>query len=166
MSSETKKCSGCSVIKPRDAFCRDRSKPDGACSRCRDCQRLYSRARFSVPENLEARREKSRAFRRDHPEKFKRSVRSATLKKKYGISIDDFEKLLEAQGRICAICGSDHPGTTWGLNLHVDHEHTTGRIRGLLCQACNTSLGKMQESPELLRKAALYIERGGVLSKS
>lgn len=85
------------------------------------------------------------------------AVRSATLKKKYGITQEDFEALLAAQDGRCAICrGTESKGNG---RMHVDHCHKTGQIRGILCQACNVTLGKMQESPALLRAAADYLEK-------
>lgn len=64
--------------------------------------------------------------------------------------------MLKAQQYVCLIClGAD----ATGRRLAVDHDHTTGKVRGLLCGACNTALGKMRDSPEQLRRAADYLER-------
>lgn len=84
------------------------------------------------------------------------------LKKLYGIGLTDFNRMLAAQGGLCAICRqppteklNQHIGVR---GLHVDHDHATGAVRGLLCTNCNGSLGKMKDSPELLRAAADYLE--------
>lgn len=76
----------------------------------------------------------------------------------YGISEDEFTALLEAQGGTCAICGSDEwPGKDNAP--HVDHDHKTGVVRGILCSNCNHGLGKFKDDPKRLRAAAEYLER-------
>jgi len=78
------------------------------------------------------------------------------LKRKYGISLADYdERVAEVKG-VCEICG----GTDFGKygRLCVDHDHETGAIRGLLCQHCNTVLGAAKDNPEILMKAILYLE--------
>lgn len=82
--------------------------------------------------------------------------RNSYLRRKYGIDPAEYEAMHSAQDGRCAICRvSDEEEID---RLYVDHCHTTGRVRALLCQACNVSLGKMRESPELLRAAAAYLE--------
>lgn len=74
----------------------------------------------------------------------------------YGISENDYDLLLLAQGGVCAIC-SGACGT--GRHLSVDHDHATGQVRALLCASCNNGLGRFKDSPALLRAAASYIEQ-------
>lgn len=76
------------------------------------------------------------------------------LRRRYGITLDEYEALLEGQGNCCAVCGR-----TQDINYSVDHSHTTGEVRGLLCTACNRGIGMLQDDPELLRKAANYLEK-------
>ena len=77
-----------------------------------------------------------------------------------GLTLDDYERMLAAQGGVCAICGK--PPKQGGRRFHVDHEHKSGRVRGLLCFTCNKfTLGKYA-TPAKLRAAADYLERGGV----
>ena len=91
------------------------------------------------------------------------SIRRYQFKKKYGLTIDDYERIRDSQGGGCAICFrvdpvgrvSKHTSEYW---LHVDHDHRTGAIRGLLCGECNTVLGKMNDDPALLRRAADYLD--------
>lgn len=74
------------------------------------------------------------------------------LKKKYGISLEDYAKLVNNQEHSCAIC------ETVTEKLYVDHCHNTGIVRGLLCINCNTGLGHFKDNSKLLKKAIQYIE--------
>lgn len=77
-------------------------------------------------------------------------------RRKYGITPEDYAKLLSDQGGSCAICRCP-PGDD-ADDLRVDHCHKTGRVRGLLCSTCNAALGHFAEDPERIRRAAAYIE--------
>jgi hypothetical protein len=101
----------------------------------------------------EARRAAKRATHarwRAKPEN-KRKLKNAELKREYGITIETFEAMVEWQGAVCVICGSDK-------NLNVDHNHTTGRVRAILCSNCNLGIGNFQDNPVFLRAAAIYLE--------
>ena len=74
--------------------------------------------------------------------------------KKFGLTADHHYALQEAQGGVCAICRG-----VGRRRLCVDHDHNTGRVRGLLCDSCNRGLGLLKDSAELLRVAAAYLER-------
>ena len=84
--------------------------------------------------------------------------RNGRLKATYGITQTDYERMLSDQGYACAICGAMHEERR-GKVLHVDHCHTTGRVRQLLCSSCNTALGKFRDDTERLRSAIEYLER-------
>ena len=75
----------------------------------------------------------------------------------YGITPEQFAERLESQGGRCAICRTDTPGGKGGW--HVDHDHVTGVIRGLLCHRCNLMLGNAADDPARLRAAVAYLER-------
>jgi hypothetical protein len=77
------------------------------------------------------------------------------LRRRYGIDADEYTRLLEAQGEVCAICGGSNPS---GHRLAVDHCHARGVVRGLLCHSCNSGLGKLRDDPDLLRLAIAYLE--------
>jgi len=79
--------------------------------------------------------------------------RERWLKRAYGLSAADYEAMLIKQKGQCAICGATPP------TLHVDHNHTTGEVRALLCGSCNRAIGLMQEDTSRLRAAADYLER-------
>lgn len=87
------------------------------------------------------------------------------LQKVYGISLQEYNALLEQQHGVCAICEKPetqtHKKTKAIMNLSVDHDHTTGHVRGLLCKKCNMALGLFQDSRDLLQNADKYLlERG------
>ena len=78
------------------------------------------------------------------------------LRKLFNISVDERDKILTFQNNSCAICGK--PNNT-DRNLHIDHDHKTGLIRGMLCWFCNKALGYFKDNPEFLRNAANYIDK-------
>lgn len=78
------------------------------------------------------------------------------LRAAYGISLAQYEEMLVAQDGRCRICGSDKADSR-GRSLHVDHDHATGRVRGLLCNQCNHAIGLLQDSPERFERAADYL---------
>lgn len=84
------------------------------------------------------------------------------LQRNFGISLQDYEDLLQAQGGACAVCGALNGTCIYSgektKSLGVDHDHKTGAVRGLLCSDCNRAIGQMQDDPERLRKAADYLE--------
>jgi hypothetical protein len=79
----------------------------------------------------------------------------------YGLSTDGYAELLVAQGGVCAICHQPETKvnrvTGYQHALSVDHDHSTGLVRGLLCSACNRAIGLLSESPDRLRSAAEYL---------
>jgi NAD-dependent dihydropyrimidine dehydrogenase PreA subunit len=86
-----------------------------------------------------------------HPDK----RRQYSIKERgYEISNDEYHQMLEDQEGACGICNEEPEGR----GLHIDHDHTTGKVRALLCHRCNTALGLLRESPSLLRTAADYLE--------
>lgn len=96
---------------------------------------------------------------KENPEKRKEYARKSSLKCHYGISIDEYNIMLKQQNNKCAICDSFVVGGGGGKNFYVDHNHITGKIRGLLCHKCNTSLGVFKDSMELLLKTVAYFKR-------
>ncbi len=88
--------------------------------------------------------------------KHKRVKQFARLQKEYGLTPEQHAALADSQGGVCAICS----GTAKDLlNFHVDHCHTTKRVRGLLCNKCNQGIGLLQDSTVLLEKAAEYLRK-------
>jgi hypothetical protein len=84
-----------------------------------------------------------------------RQHREYHLQKCYGISLEEYDKLLALQLGVCATCDTQHDVSK---PLTVDHSHDTGRVRGLLCDGCNRSLATAKENPQILRALAEYLE--------
>ncbi|WP_428950971.1 endonuclease VII domain-containing protein [Streptomyces sp. cg35] len=128
---------------------------------CRRCGEVKELPRRLVQQGhhicADCEKERQDDWRTKNQERYHRSQRNATLKKKYGITVDDYERMLAEQDGCCAIC----PSTALEESkfFHVDHCHATGRVRGLLCNACNRGLGQFADDPDRLRTAAAYIER-------
>jgi hypothetical protein len=78
------------------------------------------------------------------------------LANRYRLTTAQFDALIEAQGNACAICGAHPPK---GRRLHIDHDHETGAVRGLLCSRCNQGVGFFRDIPELLVRAAGYLRK-------
>jgi hypothetical protein len=137
------------------------NKNQVACGRkCRESiprNRERIRAYHASPEN----RERKNAARRVSagPQRVEANRRNNL--RRYGITPERFDEMSAEQGGTCALCGgTPRPdGVKAASRLHVDHDHETGAVRRLLCNGCNRGLGYLQDSPELLRMAADYVER-------
>jgi hypothetical protein len=99
--------------------------------------------------------ERGREFKDRNPERVREYGRISRLRKKFGLTLDDFDAMLTSQGGRCAICPVTEPGGvgTWA----VDHCHKTGRVRGILCNRCNRGIGRFGDDPARLRAAAAYL---------
>ena len=133
-------CITCKLPKDENenSFHKNQASADGLNSECKQCV---------------AKRNKQ--YCKTH----KREKRDYFLRYNYGITLDDFETMLQGQNHQCALCGTTEPGGKG--TFHVDHCHETGKIRALLCHFCNIMLGHAKEDPELLEKAAAYIRKHG-----
>jgi Recombination endonuclease VII len=101
-------------------------------------------------DNRERYNAKQRAYRRKNADK----DREYHLQRQFGLTQAEYEQRLAAQDGSCAVCGNP-PGKT---SLHVDHDHDTGAIRGLLCMRCNNALGLFREQPRLLENGMCYVD--------
>lgn len=91
-----------------------------------------------------------REYRRSHPE----VARADHLRRKFDLTLAEYERMLERLDGGCRICGRP-PGDR--ISLHIDHDHGTGDIRGLLCVRCNNAIGLLRENPDLMRRAIRYV---------
>jgi hypothetical protein len=164
----TKCCNKCGLEKPLLEFriCAVRGT-DYVRGGCRECERKARAAQYAAnPEKAAA---AARKWSREHPEKRNATKRrwrqnnpdkhkNAVLKRTYGISLEQYNQILAAQGEVCGICMSATVSNC-GRRLSVDHNHETGKVRGLLCGRCNSMLGFIDEHPGTLERAAAWIKK-------
>lgn len=160
-----KRCNKCGETKPLSEFYRLADMKDGHRNDCKTCNLAAKAARYRAdpgPAIERARRwQKENAERhnanqrrmRNSPEG-RRRQRAGHLLRKFGITLRQYEEMLEAQEGGCAICG--RPPRV-DVSLHIDHEHKTGQIRGLLCFSCNAALGYFADDGDRLIRAVHYL---------
>lgn len=136
----SKKCPSCNLTKVPEEFHKDPRNKTGLTSWCNLC-----------------RREKTKEWIKNNPDKAKRSRRNTTLKRLYGITLKEYENMLIKQKGKCAICQTTEPGGV-GNKFVVDHCHKTNNIRALLCGKCNCAIGLLNEDPILFDAAKKYLE--------
>lgn len=138
-----KKCPKCLEDKPLSEFHKDTASKDGLRYHCRQC---------------------SNQTAKEHYEKNKERSRPRAIERTYGITIEDYNNLLDQQNNCCAICREESKD---GKSLHIDHDHSCcpGRkscgkcVRQLLCGHCNSMLGYAKDNIETLEAAKKYLER-------
>lgn len=109
------------------------------------------------PEFRAKRKQYQREYYAKHPHRKTQTqerMQSYHRNYKYGMTVEIYERMSAEQNHVCAICGGLPTRTK---NLHVDHCHETGVVRGLLCDSCNLGLGKFRDDPVMLDKAAAYL---------
>jgi len=116
---------------------------------CRECETNYGTERLKSSQE-------ARTSRRRDAANWNRTNRDYRLRTLYGITEADYETMLEKQGGRCAICRTDTVGGN-SRHWHVDHDHSTGVVRGLLCHRCNMALGYFKDDPRRLVDALLYL---------
>lgn len=142
---ELKWCGRCKRWLPITEFSFNKVKWDGLQERCNECRHTHW-ATVGIDT------------RRNLPIEKKREMHRKSVIRSYGLTQEDFESMKLAQGNKCAICGS----TDWGRpSPSIDHDHKTGKVRGLLCNRCNRALGLAEDSPLLLIKMAKYLRNNG-----
>lgn len=140
-----KTCSKCGVLKDLSRFSR---KLEGVNSWCKECRSEYDKARYRKdPKKFIA---ETRAWRKQNPDRLKRIVL-----RRYGMTVEEYDSMLSFQGGVCASCGGEAKGR-WKSRLHIDHDHSTGKVRGLLCQNCNIALGQLKDSISRISKLLEY----------
>lgn len=126
-----KKCSKCNQTKKIEKFVKDKRCKNGRRGYCYDCDNLYWKNYY-----------------KKHPEYFNKRHTPKTdkniwLKTNYGITLDDYNRMFKEQDGKCAICGK--PQIELNHSLHVDHNHKTDRVRGLLCKYCNFRISVLED---------------------
>ncbi len=140
-----KHCSGCGQWQELGAFHAHKRSWDGRHPHCRACQAAGYQRRYAVQREVML--ERGRLYRAANPEK----RRDTRLRSRFGIPLAEWQRMEAAQGGVCLICKRPE-------KLHVDHCHTNGNVRSLLCRGCNTAIGALGECPERIRAAAAYVE--------
>jgi hypothetical protein len=157
----------CGVEKPLTDFYAMAGMRDGHRNDCKDCHRAAKRARYAEdpakyvamvkrwqaanPDRVRA----TRTARNRQPDR-RRKQPDTYYRRTCGISADEVDEMLEAQGGGCAICG-DRPERS--ASMHLDHDHEHHHLRDLLCLSCNQGLGKFRDDPQLLARAVEYLRR-------
>ena len=163
-----KVCAVCHEPKPFTDFYRAAGMKDGHRSECKACNLAARRAKYAENPrpyidrvlkwqraNREQYLQRLREYNRTPAKQV--SNRKSHLKRKYGITLEEFDALLAAQGGGCAICGRTDAD-------NVDHDHVTGRVRGILCFNCNVAIGHVAEDEDRLAAAMAYVARDDELS--
>lgn len=168
--ADLKTCRLCTVQHPLEMFFRDRTKPDGRRPRCKPCDALQ--AKRYREENVEKVRASIANWAKRNPHVARettaryraknRTVGRKTHLSRYGITIEEYERLAELQDNLCAICGCPetrkNPHTGQARHLSVDHDHKTGKVRALLCSPCNSALGHLRDDADRALAALIYLE--------
>jgi hypothetical protein len=123
-------------------------------------QRIAARAREQKYQRSEKGKANARRYYLNNKERVDRRTYDNLLKKTYGITIEDYNKMFEEQKGCCAICGRHQSEEK--KRLHTDHDHATGKVRGLLCVKCNNLLGQAKDSIEILELSIEYLKRHNV----
>lgn len=126
---------------------------------CRTCRSEKQRAYWaSLPEDVKVQRRKNgeyqRRYRELNKEKVQEDSRKRHLKRKFNLTVEEYDTMLEAQDGNCAICRKE---CETGYALAVDHNHANGRVRALLCKNCNTAIGLFKENTAVLQAAIDYL---------
>lgn len=145
-------CSRCKIEKLIAAFPPKPGGRDGINAACRACISTANKARYLKHHDRELARGRMRAVR--DREKIREYSRHYRMLVRFGITVADWERLFESQGKACAICKRLDPD---GRHWHTDHCHETGKLRGILCRRCNLGLGWFDDSTEKLRDATQYL---------
>ena len=151
-----KKCSRCKETKPYSEFHKNSTTRDGYSYHCGACRCEYYREK----NNTDQHRTRARTKYANSPE-MQLKAKKNWLRSRFGIEYEDYMEMIERQDNKCAICGREE-NRKWrnkiSRELAVDHDHESGKVRGLLCASCNTAIGLMQDDVTLLAKAIDYLQ--------
>ncbi len=146
LSQLEKACTTCKQVKPLTDFFKQRASKDGLTSQCKACVLKHQK------EFYQKNRQRINEYNRDNHRRIR-----------YGILPDVYREKFEVQKGLCPICGKPLPVYHF---THVDHDHNNGKVRALLCCACNAGLGCFHDDPTLIGKAIEYLEANGEYGES
>lgn len=149
-----KKCTKCGIEKSFTDFPKDKSRKDGHYSYCKSCNSRNAKSYY------EGRKGEILIYQKEYRAKNEAYIKEYKAKryltKQYGISESEVTELIVQQNGQCEICKEDI-----SAKRHIDHNHASGEIRGLLCSSCNRALGYFKDSPLIVKNAYQYlIEKG------
>ena len=160
LTGPRKNCTDCGDYLPLSKFRKDKHRVDGRMNKCANCKAKEEK-RNSI-KNPEIRKrindkrvDNRKKYYSDEDRKLK--YRNAQLIKAFNITLDQYNQILVSQDNVCYICRRDETSVR-NRSLAVDHNHQTGKIRGLLCSNCNRALGLFKDNKNLLLAAAKYLE--------
>lgn len=139
----TKQCSVCGEVLSLEAFYNLKASKDGKAYRCKECDTKAGKN-----------------YRKKNTKALSDSRRKANYKHKYGVTTDQVDQMVADQSNKCAICGEEgfKMSNKVKHKLVLDHCHTSGKVRGMLCNNCNRGLGLFQDNTEYLKNAITYLE--------
>ncbi len=156
-----KKCSKCKEIKNVSEFSKDKYIKDGYTCRCKKCRNEHYNSYYEkYPEKAKLKNDeqKDNRFKFYNSDVGIESSRRAHLKRMFNITLEKYNIMLAEHNGVCAICGE--PEVYYRNKvLCVDHDHKTDKIRGLLCNRCNRSLGLLKDDKNLLISAINYLTK-------
>lgn len=144
----SKRCRVCSKAKPLDQFHLKSTATGKRISKCTSCVAAYNKRHYR--QNAPKYRRLAHEWKSRNPDK----VREYNITR-YGVSRDEVHRMKIAQHGLCKICGDP---VRSGKRLVIDHDHTTGKVRGLLCHQCNIAIGHLSDSPDIALAAARYLQ--------
>lgn len=149
-------CPECKIEKNYSEFYKESSTSTGISSYCKLCKNKKAKEIMSRSYNKKKANVRAASYRKNNPEKFKLGVKMSSYKK-LGIIItkEEYKKLYDMQNGYCAICNKHVSNCK--KDLALDHCHITGKVRGFLCDPCNTALGMFKDNTETLFKAIDYL---------
>lgn len=150
------RCSTCQQEKDASEFFARPERKRGFRYRCKACDKLITQQPENRRRACERSKRWSQRLKETDPEKYTLRNRKQNLYRTHKLRLEDYNRLLLKQNSVCAIC-QEPPIVGRGQRLHVDHNHSTGEIRGLLCHGCNVALGSFAENPFRLQAAIQYL---------
>ena len=168
MKPLTRRCRGCSADKPLDQYNKKKTGRGGLTARCKDClhkaaRKFYENNAEKVKKNsldyynknIDVITRKNQAYRNQNPEKVKEANHKKHLWTNFRLTSEQYSSLLVKQNNSCVTCNVSFEDKT----PHVDHNHKTGKVRGILCQNCNLVIGHAYENIDILRQIIAYLSR-------
>lgn len=124
---------------------------------CKQCVKEWHAAHYRRPDVKLKHAQQGRDWRAANKHRDAEYSLKSLLKTKYGLTVGEYYELLEHQGGVCAICGSASSKRSKSGRLFVDHDHKTGRVRGLLCHRCNLAVGWHEDDPSRADAIRTYL---------